>query len=674
MIVREIQSNFAAIDYTTAVRQGQLSAAVPVTVENDGNSDLDLTAITPATNAQVDAATTTCTVGPPDLGSGSQCVIGAVFAPTTSGNPLDTNIDTTSASVNSPLDILLVGDALAVNSTTTAVTSAPDPSAFGQSVTFTVTVTTGTGTGALTGTVSLADTYNGVTTTIATGLALNASGVATFATTTLGVGVHSIVATYSGDTAHFSSTSTDGGVPPLIQTVNEATKTTLASSANPSTLGQNVTFTATVAISGGGGVTPDGTVTFMDGATVLSTVALSGGTATYSTATLTLGVHPITAVYSGDSSIDVLASTSAVLDQDVQSTSTIGLTSSLNPSTYGTAVTFTATITSGSPTAATGSVSFYDGATKIGTGTLAGNPAVATFLTSTLAVGTHSITASYAGDSDNSAGTSPIVSQVVNTAASSITVTSSLNPSNFGQSVTFTATVTAATGTGTLTGTVAITDTYNGVTTTLAPTLAVNASGVATFAITTLGVGQHSINATYSGDTDHATSTTASPLNQVVDEGTTTTLTSSANPSIFGNNVTFTATVAATGGGTVTPDGIVTFMDGATTLGTGTITAGVATYQTATLAVGMHSITAVYGGDAANGILTSTSAVLVCYLHGDGKLQLDHGGHRDRDLPGQWKADRDGHAGRQSGGRDPADFHADGGHASDYGNLRGRFE
>ncbi|MGB6744160.1 MAG: Ig-like domain repeat protein [Terracidiphilus sp.] len=610
MAVREIQSNYTAVDYTTGVRQGSLSAPVPITIENDGNSDLDLTAITPAVNAQVDGPTTTCAVGPPDLGDSSQCVVGAVFAPTTSGNPLLSNIDVASVTVNSPLDIQLVGDALAVNSTTTTVTSAPNPSAFGQSVTFTVAVTTGTGTGALTGTVSIADTYNGVTTTLATGLALNASDVATFSITTLGVGLHSIVATYGGDTGHFSSTSTDNGVPPLIQTVNEATKTTLASSANPSALGQSVTFTATVAISGGGGVTPDGTVTFMDGATVLGTMALSGGTAAYSTTTLTLGVHPITAVYSGDASIEVLGSTSAVLDQDVQATSTIGLTSSLNPSTYGASVTFTATITSSSPTAATGTVSFYDGATKIGTGTLSGNPGVATFTTSTLSVATHPITASYPGDSNNSSGTSPVVDQVVNTAASAITVASSLNPSNFGQSVTFTATVTAATGTGNLTGTVELQDTFNGVTTTLAPALAVNSAGVATFAITTLGVGQHSITATYSGDTTHATSTTATALIQVVNEGTTTTLTSSVNPSVFGQNVTFTATVAATGGGTVTPDGTVTFMDGAATLGTAPLTAGVATYATATLAVGMHSITAVYSGDATNGILGSTSTVV----------------------------------------------------------------
>jgi sugar lactone lactonase YvrE len=611
MEVREIQSNYAAVDYTTAIRQGALSAPIPVTIENDGNSDLDLTAITPATNAQVDGATTTCAVGPPDLGIAGDCIVGAVFAPTVSGNPLLSNIDVASLTLNSPLDIQLVGDALPVNSTTTTITSTPNPSTVGQTVTFTVDVTTGAGTGSLTGTVKIADTYNGVTTTLAPALTLNASGVGTFTSTTLGVGVHSIVASYSGDTAHFSSNSTDNGVPALIQIVNEATKTTLVSSVNPSTLGQSVTFTATVAISSnGGGVTPDGTVSFMDGTTLLGTVALSGGTAAYSTTTLTLGVHPITAVYSGDSTINVLGSTSAVLNQDVQAASTVGLTSSLNPSTYGAAVTFTATVTSSSPTAATGAISFYDGATKIGTGTLAGNPAVATYTTSALTVGTHQITASYPGDSNNGSGTSPAVSQVVNTATSAIAVASSLNPSNFGQSVTFTSTVTVATGTGTLTGTVLLQDTYNGITVTLAPTLAVNAAGVATFAITTLGVGQHSITATYSGDTTHATSTTTTALIQVVNEGTTTTLISSVNPSVFGQSVTFTATVAATGGGAVVPDGTVTFMDGATALGTATLTGGVATYSTATLAVGMHSVTAVYAGDAANGILTSTSAIL----------------------------------------------------------------
>lgn len=90
------------------------------------------------------------------------------------------------------------------------------------------------------------------------------------------------------------------------QTVNKAglvngTNFVLTSSANPSTYGASVTFTATLTAAGGG-TTPTGTIQFMDGATNLgSAAALSSGVATYSTATLAAATHSITAVYSGDS-------------------------------------------------------------------------------------------------------------------------------------------------------------------------------------------------------------------------------------------------------------------------------------------------------------------------------------------------------------------------------------
>jgi sugar lactone lactonase YvrE len=615
MEVREVQSNLIVLDDSTPVRQGSRSAAMPVTIENDGNLALGLTAINPLANAQLDPMTTTCAVGAPNLPVSADCAVGAVFAPALAGNPLSTDIDVASLTVNSPLDIKLVGIAVAANSTATTVTSAPDPSAFGQPVTFTVTVATGTGTGNLTGTVSLADAFNGATTVLATGLAINTSYVATFTAAMLAVGRHSIVASYSGDAAHLASTSTEYGVPALIQTVLEETATALTSSVNPSVAGQNVTFTATVAISGGGGVTPTGMVTFLDGSSVLATVALTTAgaiaSAAYTTNALAVGVHPVTAVYSGDATNQIVGSTSEVLDQDVQAATTITLISSLNPSTYGASVTLTATIASSSPTAAAGTVVFFDGTNKIGSAALAGDPAAAAFATSTLNVGAHSITASYAGDTNDSAGTSAAVSQVVNPAATSIVVSSSPNPSNFGQSVTFTMNVTTGVGTGNLTGTVSITDSYKGVLTTLATGLSLNTSGVAAFATSTLAVGQHSIVATYGGDTNHAANSTASGgLIQVVNEGTATALASSVNPSLSGQNVTFTATVTVVGGGGVTPDGTVTFMDGPAALATATLAGGVAVYTTAALAVGTHPITAVYGGDAPNGILTSTSAVL----------------------------------------------------------------
>lgn len=87
---------------------------------------------------------------------------------------------------------------------------------------------------------------------------------------------------------------------------------------------------------------------------------------------------------------------------------------------------------------------------------------------------------------------------------------------------------------------------------------------------------------------------------------TTTTLTSSINPSSFNQSVTFTATVTPPGGGTAT--GTVSFFDGSKNLGTRTLIGGVATLTLSTLAIGAHSITAVYGGDA--NFATSTSAVL----------------------------------------------------------------
>ena len=92
----------------------------------------------------------------------------------------------------------------------------------------------------------------------------------------------------------------------------EPSSASILSSANPSTPGQSVTFTATVTGSGG---TPSGTVTFKDGTTTLGTGALSGGSATYATTSLALGPHSITAVYPGDSTFG--GSTSPVLTQTV---------------------------------------------------------------------------------------------------------------------------------------------------------------------------------------------------------------------------------------------------------------------------------------------------------------------------------------------------------------------
>ena len=134
-------------------------------------------------------------------------------------------------------------------------------------------------------------------------------------------------------------------------------------------------------------------------------------------------------------------------------------------------------------------------------------------------------------------------------------------------------------------------------------------SGVATFTTAALAVGTHSITAVYGAD-GNFTASTSSALSQVVNQDTTTSVVaSSANPTVFGQSVTFTATVTANGPGSGIPTGTVTFMDGSTTLGTGTLNgSGIAIFTTAALAVGSHSITAVYGADG--NFTTSSSSAL----------------------------------------------------------------
>jgi hypothetical protein len=144
--------------------------------------------------------------------------------------------------------------------------------------------------------------------------------------------------------------------------------------------------------------------------------------------------------------------------------------------------------------------------------------------------------------------------------------------------------------------------------TTVLGTGTLNANGVATFTSTALSAGSRSITATYSGDGMFAQSTSAA-VNQVVNQATTTTtLTSSPNPSTSGQAVTFTVVMSATAPGAGTPTGTVTFMEGTTVLGTSSLTAGRATFQTTTLSVASHRVTAVYSGDA--NFTGSTSAAL----------------------------------------------------------------
>jgi hypothetical protein len=368
--------------------------------------------------------------------------------------------------------------------------------------------------------------------------------------------------------------------------------TTLISSLNPSALGQAVTFTATVQPATGSG-TPTGTVTFNDGAIVLGPGTLNGGTATLTTSGLGAGVHSITAIYGGDASF--ASSTSPVLMQTVnKAASSTAVVSSNSASNRGAVVTFTATVTSSATGTPTGTVTFQDAATTLGMGTLSGG--TATFTTSGLGTGAHSITAIYGGDANFTGSTSPILTQTIGKAASSTAVASSNNPSIIGTAVSLTASVTSPV-TGTLTGTVTFQD---GTSVLGTGTLS---GGAATFITSGLTAGTHSITAVYSGDANFAGGTSPALMQTVNRVASSTSVASSNNPSIFGSTVTFTATV--TSSATSIPTGMVTFQNGAATLGTGMLSGGNATLATSALVGGAHSITAIYGGDASFASSTS---------------------------------------------------------------------
>jgi hypothetical protein len=184
-----------------------------------------------------------------------------------------------------------------------------------------------------------------------------------------------------------------------------ATTTSLAASATTATSGQTITFTATVAPATGSG-TPTGTVTFYDGTSNIGSGNLTAKVATFSTSALTVATHSITATYSGDTTYNTSTSaavTVAVTAPPVATTTT--LTASATSAVAGTSLTFTAVVAPASGSVApTGTVTFYDGTTMLGTGTLTSG--TATYSTAALAVGAHSITASYGGDSGNAASTS----------------------------------------------------------------------------------------------------------------------------------------------------------------------------------------------------------------------------------------------------------------------------
>ncbi len=471
--------------------------------------------------------------------------------------------------------------------TTTTVVAAPEPTVYGQAVTFTATVSGGP---TPTGNVSFSLDGGPGASVMLTG------GQATFATSTLAPGSHTMAVVYGGDPAHAASSGS------TMHVVAEAsTVASLMISPTPAAIAlQLVTLTATVAAIAPGAGTPSGIVSFSDGGTVFGSATLVNGVATLPCA-FDAGTHSISAAYAGD--MFFLGSMTAAQNEivDKAGTTTVVATSA-NPSPFGAQLVLTASVSVNPPAngTPTGTVTFMSGTTTLGTGMLDTN-GHAVFSTSALAAGAYSITATYGGDGDRSASTSAPQSEQITSEGVAVVLTSSANPAALGATLTFTATVSVQGGGGTPTGSVTFAD---------GPTMlgtGTLAGGVATYATSALVGGPHTITASYGGDGTYPGGAVASLVENISPAATTTALTAMPNPASFGSPITLTATVSSTGSGT--PTGTVGFADGMSSLGTVPLTGNMASLVIPSLSVGTHPIHAAYAGDSNFG--SSVSVVVM---------------------------------------------------------------
>jgi len=376
--------------------------------------------------------------------------------------------------------------------------------------------------------------------------------------------------------------NSEGFVGVMLHVGDITTTTSITSSLNSSVFGQNVTLSSVVQASSG---TPTGTVAFYNGLSQIGSAVLQNGNASLSVAGLPVGTDAVSALYQGSLKFNSSASEPVIHVVSVATTTT-SVKGVPNPAGPGKRVEYIAKVTSQYGGDATGAVTFWDGGSQLGAGTLKNNQAAYSISYSELA--DHSITAMYSGDSNNRGGTSPtLVEQIADTTSTSLTTSGS--PSMAGQFVTFSVTVSSRYGTipdGELV------TFYDGKTAMASVPLTSGRAAYTTPSLSGSPYGKtHSIWARYGGDSIFAPSVQS--IRQTVElYGTDTTATASPNPSNYGEPVTWIATVTSTGPST--PGGKVRFVGA---FGSALVSGATATYVQRWLQAGTHAVTAEYEGD-----------------------------------------------------------------------------
>jgi hypothetical protein len=423
--------------------------------------------------------------------------------------------------------------------------------AYGTAAPVSVNVTSGSGTP--TGTVGLSVDGGAA---IVQALSV---GAAAFSLSGLSAASHNLTATYSGD-ASFAAAIQNGAL-----TINKSTLTVTANNASKVFGAPLPPFT--VSLSG-----------FVNG----DTPAAVSGTAGFST--------PATASSPvGNYAILPSAGTLAAANYTfafANGTLSVAKANTATSLALGSGMAATVVVLSPGAGTPTGLVQFTSGATPLGTASLVGS-------TATLAVTPpKAVTATYSGDG-NFNGSSAVVVVPAASPTSSMSLTSSANPSALGQSVTFSASVTTDGPPGSPTGTVQFFDGAKSL-----GSSALSGAGQASVTTTTLTAGQHTISATYSGDATFPGAQAS--ITQIVTSSLSVTVTAAPASPVVGQTVTLAATVtpASIPPGFSGPTGQVDFLEGGFTIGSATLASGVATVGLNNLALGAHTITALYRGDS----------------------------------------------------------------------------
>ncbi len=368
--------------------------------------------------------------------------------------------------------------------------------------------------------------------------------------------------------------------------------------------GQDYTVSVSVAPVAPGAGVPTGTVTVTDSDANTCVVTLDGlGVGSCVLPSRSAGPKTLDAHYNGDADYNQSDATQATHAVD-QATTTTELNVGPNPSVFGESAVFTATVTVGGGSSATpaGDVEFFDGLTSLGSLTLDGS-GEAQLATNALAVGDHDITAVFSDAGDFAGSTSDVVVQTVQQAPTSTDLSSSPNPSVFGESVTFTATVTAGGGsTVTPAGDVEF---FDGLTSLGSVTL--DGFGVAELSTADLSVGDHDITAVFSDSDEFADSTSDIVVQTVAHAATTTTIDSDTPaPTVVGQSYVVTVTVAPVAPGAGTPAGSVNVSDGTDSCVV-TLSSGAGSCDLTSTSAGAKTLQATYEGDSSFSASTTTA-------------------------------------------------------------------